>query len=97
MMNLFYYYPRQYWNTSVLIVNAGASENSTSDYSKLAVAIGNMKSNGINVSLPNINKSDSYFTPDKNSTGIYFDKSCNSPCLYNPTLKQYFITVFLVT
>ena len=72
MMNLYYFYPRQYWNTSVLIVNAGASENSTSDYSKLAVAIGNMKSNKIDVSLPSINKSDSYFTPDKNSNKILF-------------------------
>lgn len=71
-MNLFFHYPRQYWNTACLIVNSGANEGDSSDYSKLAVAIGSIKSNNIEVTLPDINKSDRYFTPSKNSNKILF-------------------------
>ena len=33
-----------------------------------------------------------YFTPAKNSTGAYLDRSWVSPCQYSPRRKQYFRT-----
>ncbi len=56
-----------YWNTACLIVNSGAvdPENSGStDYGKIARAIGAIKSKGIEVSLIDINKSQFGFAPD---------------------------------
>lgn len=47
-------------------------ENSSTDYGKLAAAIGRAKSNGIKFSLPDINKSSITFVPDvKNDTILY--------------------------
>lgn len=35
------------------------------------------------------------FAANQNSDGIYFDRSCNRPCLYRPTRKQPFMTSIL--
>lgn len=75
-MNLAHYYPSVYWNTACLTVNAGANEdnenNKSTKYGKIAAAIGNMKSKGIKVSLPDINKADFGFTPDVENNAIIF-------------------------
>lgn len=75
-MNLYYKYPRVYWNTSVLTIEAGANEDSKhnkgTDYGKVAKAIGQMQENGIEVALPNINKAHFGFKPDAENDRIIF-------------------------
>ena len=64
-----------YWNTACLIVNSGAvdPENSGStDYAKIAKAIGDIQSANIQVGLADINKSDFGFVPDVNKNRIIF-------------------------
>lgn len=46
--------------------------NKTVNYGKIASAIGKMMARGINVTLPNINKSEFTFTPDLNNNTILF-------------------------
>ena len=70
-MNIYTKFPSMYWNTACLIVNAGAEDGST-DYGKISVAIGDMKKNNVNVSLPNINYSDLLFNPDTSNNRILF-------------------------
>ena len=56
-----------YWNTACLIVNSGATDEEaggSTDYGKIAKAIGDITSAGIKVSLANINKSSYGFVPD---------------------------------
>ena len=64
-----------YWDTACLVVNSGSledNEDKTTDYAKVAKAIGAIKSKGINVSLVNINTSDYGFKPDiKNNRILY--------------------------
>ena len=68
-----------YWNTSCLVVNSGSLESDgniekekTTDYEKVAKAIGVIQHAGINVSLVNINKSGFGFEPDvKNNRILY--------------------------
>ncbi len=62
-----------YWNTACLVVNSGAvdEENSGStNYGKVARAIGAIKSKGIEVSLIDINASDFGFKPDVKNNRI---------------------------
>lgn len=64
-----------YWNTACLIVNSGALDNGedeSTDYKKLAKAIGSIREAGINVSLIDINKSDFGFNPDIENNEILF-------------------------
>ena len=64
-----------YWNTACLIVNSGATNQETSgttDYGKIAKAIGDIRSAGIKVSLVDINKSDFGFAPDVENNQILF-------------------------
>ena len=73
-----------YWNTACLIVNSASLENEedddddgntkdkSTDYSKLAKAIGDITSRGIKVSLIDINKSDFSFEPDEPNNEILF-------------------------
>jgi DNA polymerase-3 subunit alpha len=63
-LNIYNKYPSLYWNTACLYVNAGATEDKTTDYAKIATAIGQIKSSGINVALPDINRSKFNFNPD---------------------------------
>ena len=73
-----------YWNTACLIVNSASLENEedddddrktkdkSTDYSKLAKAIGDITSRGIKVSLIDINKSGFSFEPDEENNEILF-------------------------
>ena len=74
-----------YWNTACLIVNSaslegeeedddddGNTKDKSTDYSKLAKAIGDITSRGIKVSLIDINKSGFSFEPDETNNEILF-------------------------
>ena len=73
-----------YWNTACLIVNSasledeedgdddGNTKDKSTDYSKLAKAIGDITSRGIKVSLIDINKSGFSFEPDELNNEILF-------------------------
>ena len=68
-----------YWNTACLIVDSGSLETdgdvkraASTDYTKVAKAIGKMRKSGIEVSLVNINKSDFGFKPDIGNNRILF-------------------------
>ena len=77
-----------YWDTACLVVNSGSLEDDTdyefddednlkkkekgSDYAKIARAIGDITSQGIEVSLININTSDYGFQPDVENNRILY-------------------------
>ena len=64
-----------YWNTACLIVNSGATDpdnGGQTDYSKIAKAMGEIISAGINMSLVNINSSDYGFLPDAKNNRILY-------------------------
>ena len=64
-----------YWDTACLIVNSGsleATSGASTDYKKIAKAIGDIQSVGIKVSLANINQSDFGFSPDVKNQQILF-------------------------
>lgn len=64
-----------YWNTACLQVNSGAldiDEEKSTDYGKIARAIGDIISKGIDVSLVDINKSGYSFVPDIGENKILF-------------------------
>jgi DNA polymerase-3 subunit alpha len=71
-----------YWNTANLIVNSASLESDEelddeakegqTDYAKLAKALGDIISAGINVSLVDINKSQFSFKPDVENNQILF-------------------------
>lgn len=70
-----------FWNTACLIVNSGALDedaDKSSDYSKIAKAIGNIISGGTKVSTVDINSSSFSFVPDiKNNQILYGLKALN--------------------
>ena len=64
-----------FWNTSCLIVNSGAleqGEDESTDYTKIAKAIGAIREAGIKVSLADINNSGFGFKPDVENNEILF-------------------------
>ena len=74
-----------YWNTACLIVNSGSLEEDeveieedgqkkekTTDYGKIAKAIGDIMSRGIQMSLIDINESSYSFEPDAKNNKILF-------------------------
>ena len=72
-----------FWNTACLIINSASLENEdddedenkkdkTTDYAKLAKAIGDIRSRGIKISLVDINKSTFSFRPDIENNEILF-------------------------
>lgn len=75
-MNLAYHYPRIYWNTACLTINAGADENNennkTTNYGKIAKAIGELQSQGQTIALPDINRARFGFFPDSSKNEILF-------------------------
>lgn len=71
-LNIFHRYPQLYWNTACLTVNAGADDDGSTDYAKIATAIGDMQSRGIKIALPNINKSNFNFKPSIEEDSIYY-------------------------
>ena len=72
------YFPRVYWNTACLRVDAGLEEEASTSYDKVAKAVGNMQAEGINVQPVNINKSSYLFEPDEQNNAILYGlKSLN--------------------
>src|SRR5690606_11189198 len=77
-LNLNHNYSPIYWQTAVLTVNSGSQEvdegekSKTTEYGKMASAIGDMKSLGVNVEQPLINSSNFSFTPDAENNRIIF-------------------------
>lgn len=84
-MNLAYKYPIIFWDTANLIVDSGAMnlkeefeinedeekiENSSTNYGRIAAAIGKMKERGIKFLPPDINKSEITYIPDVNNESI---------------------------
>ena len=67
-----------FWNTACLLVNSGSIEteedegDETTNYGKIAKAIGEIRSAGIKVSLANINTSSFGFVPDVENNQILF-------------------------
>lgn len=64
-----------YWNTSCLIVNSGATDaenGGSTNYGKVAKALGDIMKAGIKVSLVDINKSGYGFEPDIENNQILF-------------------------
>lgn len=60
-----------YWNTACLIVNSGGEDGST-DYAKIAKAIGDITGRGVKVSLVDINSSTYDFKPDAKNNRILY-------------------------
>lgn len=76
-MNLAFKYPIIFWNCACLITDSGGGEETQSeakstDYNKIATAIGKMSSNGVKIVPPDINKSLYSFYPDAENNQIYF-------------------------
>lgn len=83
-LNLVYYYPPIYWNTSVLLVESGAIEREqvddaefdikekTTNYGEIAKAIGKLQAKNITISLPNINIAEQGFIPNEKDNAIVF-------------------------
>lgn len=77
-LNMFHYYNPIYWQTACLTVNSGSQELEEDDkkkdknYGKVAEAIGKMKSYGVNIALPDINKAGFSFTPDADNNRIIY-------------------------
>lgn len=82
-MNQSYHYPSIYWNCACLTINASANEevedNKSTDYGKIAKAIGDMKHRGVKIALPDINAARFGFSPDRENNQIVFGlKGINS-------------------
>ena len=76
-LNMYYFYPKVYWNTAVITTQsqvADERENSAMsiNYGKIAQSIYKARSNGINVKAPSINKSELFFAPDEENDSILF-------------------------
>ena len=74
-LNLCYRYPIIYWNTANLIVDSGSLEGNnkkTTNYGKIATAIGRFQNSGTKVELPDINHAGFGFEPDEENNRIIF-------------------------
>lgn len=77
-INLNYFYPPVYWNCACLTVESNSFDNEDSstkkntDYGKMTTAIYKMKSYGIDIQPPSINRSDISFTPLVKENQILF-------------------------
>ena len=72
------YFNPIYWNTACLRVDAGLEEDDSTNYNKIAKAVGNISYRGIDFSLIDINKSQYMFEPDvENNTILYGFKGLN--------------------
>lgn len=63
-----------YWNTACLIVDSGSLEanSDSTNYKKIAIAIGKMRKAGIKISLVDVNKSGFGFEPDVENNQVLF-------------------------
>lgn len=66
------YFNPVYWNTACLRVDAGLEEDASTNYGKIAKAVGEMMYNNIPFSLVDINKSGYMFEPDIESGSILY-------------------------
>lgn len=74
-LNIYHKYNPIYWNTSVLICNSGSvdeDKNGSTDYGKVATALGSVIKRGIDVALPNINNAGYTFEPDVKDNRIFY-------------------------
>src|SRR5690606_7506293 len=77
-VNLNYYYSPLYWLTACLTVNSGSQEvdedekKKSTDYGKIAEAIGKMRERDVAIAHPNINKANFGFSPDIENEQIIF-------------------------
>lgn len=73
-LNLCYRFPIIYWNTANLIVDSGSLEgdNKTTNYGKIATAIGRLQNSETTVELPDINEAEFGFKPDERKNVIIF-------------------------
>jgi DNA polymerase-3 subunit alpha len=83
-LNLNYHFDPLFWNTAVLTVNSAGNEDEandedddnkkskSTDYGKVAAAIGMMQKHGIKIGLPDINKANFGFKPDFEDRQIVF-------------------------
>ena len=75
-MNMAYHFPIIYWNCACLTVNASANEdvedNKSTNYGKIAKAIGDMQHHGVKFALPDINTAKFGFAPDQKNNQIIF-------------------------
>lgn len=72
------YFNPVYWNTACLRVDSGLEEDASSNYGKIARAVGNIINRGIDMSLIDINKSGYMFEPDiEKGTILYGMKGLN--------------------
>lgn len=73
-LNLCYKYNPIYWYTANLIVDSGSvdedGDNKTTDYGKIAEAIGDIQRIGVKIELPTINETDFGFKPNERSNKI---------------------------
>lgn len=77
-INLATYFNSVYWNTACLRVDSGLEEDASSNYGKIAKAVGNIINRGIDLSLIDINKSKYMFEPDaEKDTILYGMKGLN--------------------
>ena len=66
------YFDPVYWNTACLRVDAGLEEDASTNYGKIAKAVGNIAHRGIPFSLVDINKSGYMFEPDIETGSILY-------------------------
>lgn len=90
-LNMYYFYPKVYWNTAVITTQsqvADERENSAMsiNYGKIAQSIYKARSNGINVQAPSINKSGLSFAPNEENDSILFGLGAISGV--NPQIAQ---------
>lgn len=74
-LNLYHKYSPIYWNTSVLICNSGSADeeqDGSTNYGKVATALGAVTKRGVVVALPHINNSGYSFEPDVKGNRIYY-------------------------
>lgn len=76
-LNLYWKYPKIYWDTAVVITQAQTEDNRENssvsiNYGKLAGAIYKAKSNGTTILPPSINRSGMTFTADETNNVILF-------------------------
>lgn len=77
---LFHYFPRIYWYTACLTVNSGSIEHEedseakskSTNYDKVAKAIGDLQQAGVEIVPPYINSAEFSFTPDAKNNRIIF-------------------------
>lgn len=69
-MNLCYRFPSIYWDCACAITDSGDIGTGT-DYNKVAITINKMRNSGVNIKLPDINKSAFGFKPDVTTNTIF--------------------------